>query len=162
MDEPEFKKAYHALSYRPCPFEKTQLARHSQCRHAQQFRIADRSGLSCQSATAQPRCQQLLNLLRHNARFTLQLSQIEGPLPHSKEIKVQTGGLRGLRNVLQGEKSEGIIEDIFTLLEQAITQFQELDNLPYEQFLTEINAVETRWRRRKRSNPKPDGDLPES
>jgi len=155
MDEPEFKKAYHALSYRPCPFEKTQLARHSQCRHAQQFRIADRSGLSCQSATAQPRCQQLLQKLRHNARFSLKLTEIEGPLPHSKEIKVQTGGLRGLRKVVQSESSEEIVSDIFALLEEALAQFKELDNLPYEQFLAEINAVETSWRRRKKPKPPP-------
>ena len=70
--------------------------------------------------------------MRSNARFALQLTGADGPLPHAREIKVQTGGLLGLQALLYPERTvQDNVDDIISLIETALQSYQGFDELPY-------------------------------
>lgn len=148
MEEQEYREAYKAVSQRPCLFEKAVLARRCNCRYAHRFCLADREGVACRSEQGHGHCRVLLETLREKSRFALQMTQLYGPLPHSKEIKVQAGGLRGLRAVLEQEPDEGsLVEDVAALTEAALLRFGNMQQLPFEQIVQHIVRFEGRRRR---------------
>lgn len=153
MEEQEYRAAYKAVSQRPCLFEKAVLGQHCNCRFARRFCLADREGVACQSEQGHEDCRTLLETLREKARFALQMTQVFGPLPHSREIRVQVGGLRGLRAVLGRVTSEGPgedvsrVEDVAGLTEAALSRFGAFDRWPFEQIVQHIVRFEGRSKR---------------
>jgi len=83
--------------------------------------------------------------MRSNARFALHLTSADSPLPHAREIKVQTGGLLGLQGLLHPEKSgaETVVNAI-GLIDEAITKFGRLEELPYDIIVQAIVKFEGR------------------
>ena len=153
MDETEYRQTYHAVNAQRCVFEKAINARRSSCGLSQRFNLADREGVSCCSETGAKRCKQLLELLRKNANFALQMTNVPGPLPHAKEVKIQIGGMLGLQKLLRPQLHDGeLVHDINELLEVALQQYRSLDNLPYSEIVKSIVIFEGRARRRSRKN----------
>lgn len=150
MEEDEYRSAYHALNQRRCVFEKTVLSRRAACTHAQRFCLADREGVTCLDEAALAQCKTLLDAMRDKASFALKQTRIDGPLPHAKEIKVQTGGLLGIQAQLGSTvaHAEGQIADIASLVDQALARFGGLQALPY----TEITRSIVLFAGRKRGN----------
>ena len=149
MDETEYRQTYHEVNERRCVFEKAINARRCLCNLSQRFNLADREGVSCTSKTGCIRCTQLLELLRNNARFALQMTNVPGPLPHAKEVKVQIGGMLGLQKLLHPEMiNDDLVHNINGLTEAAIQQFSSLDNLPYSEIVKSVVSFEGRLRRR--------------
>lgn len=150
MDEQEFKEVYQSVNESRCVFEKAILTRRYGCDYLRKINIAEREAAGCQNPAALQQCQQLLQLLRRNAAFALKLTHISGPLPHAKEIKVQCGGILGLRQALGqpgNESTEPI--NIHGCLRQALEAFGSLDELPYDEIVKSITHFEGRRRRRK-------------
>jgi hypothetical protein len=153
VDETEYRQTYRAVNERRCVFEKAINARRCTCRLSQRFNLADREGVSCTSKTGSNRCKQLLDLLRKNANFALQMTNVPGPLPHAKEVKVQIGGMLGLQKLLHPQiRDEELAQDINGLAETAEQQFSSLDNLPYSEIVKSIVTFEGRLRRRSRKD----------
>lgn len=151
MDETEYRQTYRAVNKQRCLFEKAINARRCTCGLSQRFNLADREGVSCSSETGSIRCKQLLELLRKNANFALQMTNVPGPLPHAKEVKVQIGGLLGLQRLLQPKMcDEELVHDINGLAETALQQYSSLNNLPYSEIVKSIVTFEGRPRRRSR------------
>jgi hypothetical protein len=148
MEETEYRDTYHDYNQRRCLFEKSILSRKSMCEYAHRFNLADREGVGCTKQAAHERCSVLLTNLRNNARFALKQTKLDEPLPHAKEIKVQTGGLLGLRSVLTGQEQTEKIENIYRLVQQAIDKYGDLGSLPYEEITRSIVTFEGRSRRR--------------
>jgi hypothetical protein len=120
---------------------------------SQRFNLADREGVSCTSETGSIRCKQLLDLLRQNAKFSLQMTNVPGPLPHAKEVKVQIGGMLGLQKLLHPQMcDEELVHDINGLANAAVQQYSSLDNLPYSEIVKSIVTFEGRLRRRSRKD----------
>ncbi len=150
MEEGEYRETYHEFNQRRCVFEKSILSRQTMCEHAHRFCLADREGIACNSNPANSQCELLLSQLRSKALFALKLTKIEGPLPHAKEIKLQTGGVLGLNNIVTGKPPpDEQIDNIFCLIEQAKAKFGSLDALPYEEIARQIAQYEGRKRRRR-------------
>ena len=153
MDETEYRQTYRAVNDRRCVFEKAINARRCTCRLSQRFNLADREGVSCSSEPGSNSCKQLLELLRKNASFALQMTRVPGPLPHAKEVKVQIGGMLGLQKLLQPQLHDAeLVHDIYGLTEMAKQQFGSLDNLPYSEIVKSIVIFEGRPRRRSRKD----------
>ncbi len=169
MDEDQYRNTYKEMNPTRCYFEKLLLLRYGNCNQAQKLLLAEREAFACNSAPAQQQCLSLIENLRHNARFSLQLTQIDGPLPHAKEIKIQVGGLFGLQQLLAkenmtqteilydndvkfGVQDRAPIENIFAIVNEAVTQYQQLENIPYNEIVkTIINFnLPDRKRRKKR------------
>lgn len=153
MEENEFRQLYHSVNQQRCIYEKSIIARRAACSAGHKFCIATREGVACNNSTAQQQCQQLLSTLRDKAIFALQITRIDGPLPHAKEIKVQTGGLLGLRQILQQtEADESIVTDITALIQQALEHYATMEQLPYDEITRSIVKFEGRQKRRHRKS----------
>jgi hypothetical protein len=151
MEEQEYRHTYHNLNQRRCIFEKAISSRRCTCEKASRFHLADREGVACKSAAGNALCTELLNSMRHKARFALHLTRADAPLPHAKEIRVQTGGLLGLQALLYpGKAAEQNIDNVLGLIDLAIQRFGTLAELPYDGIIQAIVKFEGR-RKRPRS-----------
>lgn len=152
MDEHEFRRTLRSLSERPCIFEKSVLSRHAACACARKYNIAEREAVHCTSASACGECAALLKALRERAGFALGVTAASGALPHAKALRLQVGGLRGLRSVLhKTPANDEPIADVHALLRQLREEFDGPQELPYEQIMRRIAAFSGRRRARGRS-----------
>ena len=151
MDEKEYKRIYNAINQLHCVFEKSILARKCACSNANKFHLADREGVSCNSARAQALCQELLHHMRKNAVFALKLKALSGPLPHAKEIKVQAGGMLGLQQALHPEDTEADkVGNVTEVISGALEKYGSMDTLPYQEIVKSIVAFQGRRKRTPR------------
>ncbi len=149
MDEDEYKNTYNRINPLRCVFEKAMCALQAQCTQGRMFGLADRHGFACESPPSQLQCSTLLNHLRKQTRFVFKLSEIDGQLPHNKEIRVQNGGLAGLRKLLDSSADTSPITDVSQLIDQVITKFNGIDNLPYPVIMQSVTA----WQARPKHRP---------
>jgi hypothetical protein len=148
MEEQEYRNTYNSVNERRCVFEKTINSRRCSCGKSMRFHLADREGIACKSASGRALCSELLNTMRSKARFALHLTSADAPLPHAKEIKVQTGGLLGLQGLLHPDKAEASnIDDVIGLVDLAIQQYGQLQDLPYGAIVQAIVRFEGRRKR---------------
>lgn len=148
MDEQEYKDAYNRINSLRCVFEKTMCSLNGGCSQGQMFRLADRHGFGCQSPLMQQQCSHYLNHLRNQTRFVFKLAEIDGQLPHNKEIRVQLGGLQGLRKLLDNHSGNTPIADVSQLLQQAVAHYGAIENFPYTALMQTITAIQPRPKRR--------------
>ena len=153
MDQDAFRQTYREVNEVFCAFEKSVLTNECRCRHAERFCIAEREGVHCRSQTGQARCLRWLDLLREQARFALHTDeQHRRLLPHGKAIRLQVGGMRGLRAVLAAEHppDEPTIDDVDAVLARAVASYGSLDRLPFSNIIREVAAYQVRRRSRRR------------
>lgn len=151
MDNDIFRETYRAINERFCPYEKTILTNNGACSQAERFCIAEREGVHCRSDAAQAQCLSLLEILREQARFTLKATDNCGALPHGKAMRIQVGGLRGLRAALAPEQPvPANIDDIYGIIEAARARFGDLERLPFQIIVQQIAAYQGRKRFRQR------------
>jgi hypothetical protein len=154
MEETEYRNTYQSINERRCVFEKSISSRRCNCKHSQRFHLADREGIACKSASGNALCIELLDRLRSNSRFALHLTHADAPLPHAKEIKVQTGGLLGLQRLVSPDRSaDSNIENAIGIIDAAIEQYGRIENLPYDIIIQDIVKFEGRKRRHPRNDP---------
>lgn len=145
MDEKEYRSAYQNVNPIRCVYEKAINSRICNCSKATRFNLADREGVSCNVASAQQSCEELLTILREKARFTLQLNQVAEKLPHNAEMKIQNGGVKGMIKILN-EEAIGE-DDIALVVTQMITKFGSIAEFPYSEIVRDISAYQSRKRR---------------
>lgn len=163
MDEAAFRQARGAVNPQPCAFEKAILAGCCACSLAQRQNIAEREAVACGSPGAREQCAALRALLRQNSAFALKLTQVDGPLPHSKEMQVECGGLLGVQLALAPEvvpsieapapgAAQGLppVADVHSLVQAAAARSGALSNLPYSAIVQSVVAYRIRRRRPQR------------
>ena len=149
VDEEQYRRTYRGVIDQPCPYEKAILTRSWQCVKAARTNIAEREAVNCTDRNARLRCCDLLALTRDKANFALGLTHTPGNLPHAKNMKIQCGSLLGLQNTVAGDAA---VADIFSLVEQACSEYGELGNFPFAVMIRAVNAFEGRQRgKRKKS-----------
>ena len=136
MDEIAYRQALSVTVPRSCPFEKSILTMCAACSRAEKRNIAEREIVACNNVEAHRLCIELRDLLRINFTFSLGKTHIDGPLPHSQEMRMQCGGLKGLQFVLDGG---GEAHDVAALLGTARQKFGELPDFPFEQIVRLAN-----------------------
>lgn len=165
MDESAFRSARDAMTQQTCAFEMALLAGACACRLAARRNIAEREAVACSAPPARRECAALRELLRQKSAFALKLTQVQEPLPHALQMKVECGGLRGLRRVLaadgaaaaaQGQASpsagaqeDGPVNDVHDLVRSCAEKFGGLANLPYSVIVQSVVAHQNRRRRPK-------------
>lgn len=149
VEEDEYRSTYHSVNERRCVFEKAILNHSCGCTFSIHFYLAGREGIACDSATAHRRCSHLISLLRKNARFALKITTLEGELPHAREIKVQSGGLLGLQQLLRPDPGKNSVADVAALASLGESTYGSLEQLPYQAIVKSI--VSFKGRRRPRS-----------
>lgn len=153
MEEDEFRATYHAVNQRRCVFEKALNTHRCECSRAARFCLAGRDGVACKSPAAHAECSALIATLRSNAKFALQLTHVDDALPHGKEIKIQHGGLLGLRDLLKKPVAGGDrIEDIHALVDAGLKRYGDVKALPYGEIVKTVVAFKGRVRRAPGTN----------
>ncbi len=150
MDEDKYRETYRTVNPLQCPFEKTLNSRRCQCKKMKKIHLADRECVGCLEKEAWKNCCDFLALLRKSAMFALKVTEVEGPLPHGKEIKIQNGSIIGLDKLFNPDNEDK--PDIYKLLEQALSKYQTFDKLPLDQLMQSIvhfKARETRKDKKK-------------
>ncbi len=174
MEEKEYKSAYNELTSVRCMFEKSLTNHRAKCQLSIHFCLADREGYACESSVASSTCKKLLETLRKKSAFALKLHDIDGPLPHNMEIRVQVGGITGLEKLLisdtntnaltgsalhddalgaknmnyRGTENIKIIENINAVVNSVIEKYGSLEYLPYSEIIQSVVRFKGRRRRR--------------
>ncbi|MES9991133.1 MAG: hypothetical protein ABW098_04230 [Candidatus Thiodiazotropha sp.] len=147
MDQDAFRRTYREMNERICAYEKSILARHCGCSQSKKLCIAEREGVHCVSDEALQQCLELLDTLRHQARFALKSNDDSSVLPHGKAMRLQVGGLRGLFSAIHPDQPvPELIDDIFELINRATAAFGKLENLPYQKLIQQVSAYKGRKR----------------
>jgi hypothetical protein len=148
MEEQEYREIYSAINERRCPYEKAINSRRCNCSQSKRFNLANREGVACKSAPGNLLCNELLNIMRQKARFSLHVTHATSPLPHAKEIKVQVGGLLGLQKAMDTQTADmPTVDDIYRLTNAAMGHFVSLADLPYEEIMQSIVVFKGREKR---------------
>jgi hypothetical protein len=151
MDQDLFRETYRDVNQRFCAYEKSILTNMCECSQAERFCIAEREGVRCKSHAAQQQCLQLLDIIRTQARFALKSTEERSTIPHGKAMKVQVGGLRGLKAALAPDQAiPNTIDDVYGVIEQAKQQFGGLDKLPLQSIIQQVAAYRGKRRARRR------------
>jgi hypothetical protein len=134
-----------------CPFAKTILSTRYGCEHSTRFCVAERIGAACTSTQASQQCLALVQALRENARFALQVTDTSGQLPFGKEMKILHGGLAGLHELMPAAGVEdGKIVNIHALVQAVIDEYGTLETIPYQQIVKSVSAYKPVRRRSER------------
>ena len=150
MDETEFRNTYNEVNPNRCIFEKAITNRRCDCQLKHKFVLATRECVACQSESGLNRCTRVLNSMRNNARFTLKVVTVDGPMPHNKELQVQAGGMLALQTLFSNEAEEQIVNNIHQTMETAIQTYGSVEDLPYGEIVKGIVKYQSRPKRNKK------------
>lgn len=127
----------------PCVFEQALLAGCAACALAARHTVGERETVACAQPLARAACGTLHGLLRENSAFALGVADARGRLSHAQVLKVQCGGLEGLRRALDPEAAGA---DVQSLIRIGIARHGGLDALPFSVVVQGVAA----WRGRRR------------
>ena len=147
LDENAYRDAYATVNPLQCVFERAILCRCCGCEHSVKRNIAEREAAGCLNAPAHALCVELKKELRRVAAFTLKLANPDEPLPHTKELKLQCGGILGVARVVTPETT-GPVTNIISVLLAATQQYGALANFPYQEIIHAVHTYEPRPRRK--------------
>ncbi|MDP3031805.1 MAG: hypothetical protein Q8N33_06990 [Rhodocyclaceae bacterium] len=146
MDETSYNLARTRINQQPCVFERALLARAAVCEAAQRISLAEREVVACRQPLVRVSCGQLLTLLRTNSAFALKVKDAQRILPHAMAMKVQCGGLVGLRDLLDPDAAA---PDIMKLVRLAQAEYASFAALPFSRIVQGV----VHWQGRKRRPP---------
>jgi hypothetical protein len=144
-DENAYRQTYLEVNPLQCVFERAMLRRCVDCQQGIRRNIAEREAVGCRDQAAHDLCEGFKSRLKQAAMFVLRVTHPDDPLPFTKELKLQCGGLAGLKQCVS-EPTAGV-EDVAALLATALARHGELDALPYAEILPAVRAFEARQRR---------------
>jgi hypothetical protein len=138
---------------RRCPFAAPITTGRAACSHA--VEVVRRGGCEydCDDADAHRRCGAVFNGLKHVGLAALGVADDLTQMPHSALVKVQTGGLAGLRRLLALEGgADAPIADVSLLTAQAAQTHGGVARIPFAEVAGDIAdcRLDRRSRRRGR------------
>lgn len=127
-----------------CIFGRALLARSAACALAARRILGERELLECSSPPARINCGLLAELMHERARFALHLPRPGQPLMHAQALRLQCGGIAGLRAALGDADA-----DVHGLVALAQQRHGSLADLPWEPLVAVMRA----WAPRRRLPP---------
>lgn len=144
MDEPAYHLARRQINPLPCVFEKALLCQAAACEAAQRLSLAEREMVACREPLARAACGNLLQLLRSNSAFALKVKNTQQILPHAMMMKIQCGGLVGIKDLLDPQAPA---PDVLNLIRLAQAEYGALENLPFSRIVQGVAHWQIRRRR---------------
>ncbi len=140
MDETAYRAARDKAVPLPCVFEKAIAAGCAECATSVRRALAEREAIGCALPIARTNCATLAALTRERATFALKLPP-GGPLPHAATMRLECGGLAGVRQCVDPEES-----DVHRLVAAAQARFGSLCELPWRDVVAAVVARHGRRR----------------
>ncbi len=151
MDEDAYRAVYNTVNRDKCVFEKALNNRRCECEKKDRKLIATREAVGCHSKPALANCSKFLNTMRQNARFSLKVIMVEGPMPHNKELQVQAGGCLQLEKILFPERESNTkAENIYEIVNVALEKYGNIESLPYSEIVQGIVKYQSRKKRNRK------------
>ena len=150
MDETAYRSARGEINREPCVFEKALLCRCAVCELEVRHSLAERETVACSNREARAQCQMLLYLLGEKSTFALHVPDSHAVLPHAAIMRIQCGGLGGLKDLLDGEAPAPSVRRLVMLARQ---QPGGLEGLPYSRVVQGVAAWKIRKRHHKKDEP---------
>lgn len=144
MDETSYHLTRQQINPLPCVFEKALLCQAAVCEAARRLSLAEREMVACSEPLARAACGNLLQLLRANSSFALKVKDTQRILPHAMTMKIQCGGLTGLRDLLDADAHT---PDVLKLVRLAQAEFDALEDLPFSRIVQGVAHWQIRRRR---------------
>jgi hypothetical protein len=141
VDEAAFRHAKGEINRLPCVFERALLARHAACELAVQHQVGERGTVACAQPVARAVCARMLALLREKSAFALGITDTQRILPHAMVMKIQCGGLDGLKTLLD---ADAVAPDVRRLVRLAQERYGDLAALPFSEIVQGVAAWKTR------------------
>ena len=128
-----------------CVFAKALLAHAAVCERVERRWLGEREVLECTSPVARTNCDTLAALMHERARFALRLPPPGALLLHTQALRVQCGGLAGLRAAVKADAP-----DVHRMVGQAQEDAGSLTELPWDEIVAAMRA----WSPRRRHTPR--------
>ena len=148
VDEAAFRYTRGEINRQPCVFERALLARHAVCDLAVWHQIAERETVSCSQPPAREACARMAGMLREKSAFALGLANTQRILPHALVMKIQCGGLDGLKSLLD---AEALAPNVRRLVRLAQERYGDPEALPFSEIVQGMAA----WKARRRHDGEP-------
>lgn len=132
VDETAYRQARIAATPLACVFSKAILSGCAACATSARHALAERETVGCTSPVAHVNCSTFEAMLRERAAFALKLAS-GAPLPHAAAMKLQCGGLHGLRESAGGEDA-----DVHRLVAGEIARRGSLSGLPWPSIVASV------------------------
>jgi hypothetical protein len=126
---------------RRCCFADALGARVAGCSKALKSTRQYRRTTCCTNGEAHALCVAWLNRLREGSRFALGARHTPSALPRGEAIKLQCGGLLGMRDIVEQQPSVRI-RDVSILLKRAVARFGSLGGVPMEPVIRRVQAFD--------------------
>jgi hypothetical protein len=138
---------------RKCPFAAPITTGRSACAHATEVVRRGGSEYDCADADAHDRCIVLFAGLKRTGLDAFDVEDDLTQMPHSVLVKIQTGGLLGLRRLLEPDAdAEAPVADVASLVARASAAYGGVEQIPYPALADDMLhcKLERRARRRGR------------
>lgn len=145
MEESAYPATKEEINRLPCVFGQALLAQCAVCELARRDAVAERESVACSSPLARAACGALYGLLREKSAFALHVRETRRILTHAMAMKIQCGGLNGLK---QAVAPEAHAPDVHRLVRAATERHGSLDALPFSEIVKGVAAWQGRKRKR--------------
>ena len=133
-----------------CPFSAPLVKNDFSCNYAQEIIRRGGAEIACQDQHAHSRCSELHNTIKTAALQAMNLEDDLLSLPHSVLIKIQYGGLTGLKVLIEDSvQTDSRVDDIVSLVSKAMDKFTTLDAIPMASITATIMDYKAQRRRKK-------------
>lgn len=133
-----------------CPFSATLVTEDFGCRNAAGIVRRGGAEIACTSDAAHARCHRLFQKLKEAALPAFGVADDLLQMPHSVQVKIQYGGLLGLRRLIRpAEEQTSAVEDIDQLVASAAGRFPSLDDIPYTELRNDMTDYRLSRRRHR-------------
>lgn len=132
-----------------CPFSAPVVKKDFACKYAQEIIRRGGSEVACQQSSSHNVCSALHGRIKTSALQAMALEDDLLTLPHNVLVKIQYGGLLGLKNLVEESQQDDVVEDIASLVSNVMSRFVTLENIPLDSVDQTIIDYKTQRRRKK-------------
>lgn len=131
-----------------CAFSNTLVTGQFGCDKGEQVTRRGGPDVVCASDAAHRQCEKLFQRMKQAALPAFGVEDDLLSMPHSVHVKIQFGGLLGLRR-LQGNATDesAVVKNIHGLVGQAIGKHGGLDAIPCQAFVEDMTSYQLKRRR---------------
>ncbi len=133
-----------------CPFSAPLIKGDFACHSAKEIVRRGGAEIACEAADSHSRCYALHAVIKAAALRTMNLADDLLTLPHSVLVKIQYGGVLGLKNQLIASETGEVVEDIAVLVDKVMQEFVTLENIPLNAVINTIMDFKAQTRRNRR------------
>ena len=134
-----------------CPFNAPLVAEDFACRHAEAVIRRGGTEVACRDEVSRARCIELHQAMKAVALAEQGYEDDLTQVPHSLLVKVQYGGLLGLRHLTgQDSGSATTVADIDSLVESALERFGTVAGIPCTKLCDDMTGYRLPGRRKRK------------